>query len=254
MKVFLRFYEELNDFLPSAQQKNSITLDLKQSSTAKDIIESLGVPHTEVDLILVNGESVEFDRILKDFDRVSVFPMFESLDITSVTKVRALPLRKSPGHELKFVVDVNLGRLAIFLRMLGFDVIYHRDLKDDSELAAISELQHRVLLTRDLGLLKRKNVSHGYYLRARHPTQQIVEVLKRFDLMNSTDLCARCLECNTPIVQASKESVLERIPPRVAESYSEFFICPQCQKVYWQGTHYQGMKHRLERWRQDFGL
>lgn len=252
MKVFLRFYEELHDFLPAAQRQNLIALELKQTSTVKDVIESMGIPHTEVDLILINGESAEFERILKDNDHVSVFPMFESFDVSSVTKLRKIPLRQSPEHGLKFVVDVNLGRLAIFLRMLGFDVIYHRDLKDDAELAAISEQQHRVLLTRDIGLLKRKNVSHGYYIRSRHPTQQILEVLKRFDLMKSAELCARCLECNTPIVEIPKEQVLDRIPARVAEAYSEFFICPNCQKIYWQGTHYHDMQQRLERWRREF--
>lgn len=253
MKVFLRFYEELNQFLPSAQQKNRIELDLKQRSTVKDVIESLGVPHTEVDLILINGESVEFDRLLEDQDRISVFPMFESFDISSVTKLRETPLRQRTNHGLRFVVDVNLGKLALFLRMLGFDVVYHPDLHEDAVLAAISEQEHRILLTRDLGLLKRKNVHHGYYLRSRQPTQQILEVLRRFDLLHSTELCARCLECNTPVVEIAKDRVINRIPPRVAATYDEFFICPDCQKIYWQGTHFQGMKKKLEQWQKEVG-
>jgi uncharacterized protein len=248
VKVFLRFYEELNHFLPMAQQKDPIALELKQRSTIKDVIESLGVPHTEVDLILINGESVEFGHLLNDCDQVSVYPMFESFDITSITKLRKHPLRRNDGHQLKFVVDVNLGKLAIFLRMLGFDVIYHPELHEDAALAAISQQEHRVLLTRDLGLLKRKNVTYGYFLRSQHPTQQILEVLRRFDLLSSSRLCTRCLECNTPVISIPKGHVLDRIPPRVAEAYDDFFICPDCKKIYWQGTHFQGMRMRLEKW------
>jgi len=251
VRIFLRFYEELNFFLAPAQRRGEFTINLRQRSTVKDVIESLGVPHTEVDLILINSKSADFDQILNDGDRISVYPMFESFDISTLTKLRKEPLRKSSQHNLKFIVDVNLGKLAIFLRMLGFDVLYHPDLHDDTELAAISEQEQRVLLTRDLGLLKRKNVNHGYYIKDRHPSKQILEVLRRFDLLNATELCARCLECNTPVVSVKKENILDKIPPKVAQAYSEFYMCPHCHKIYWQGTHFEGMKKKLEEWKKE---
>lgn len=245
MKVFLRFYEELKHFLPTAQQKQPITLPLRQRSTVKDVIESLGIPHTEVDLILVNGESVSFDHLLQENDYVSVFPMFGSLDISSLNKLRSHPLRWSPPHGIKFVVDVNLGKLARTLRMMGFDVLFDRNLKDDEELAAISEREHRVLLTRDMGLLKRKNVTQGFYVRNHLPEKQLAEVIQRFDLRDQIELGVRCSECNTPVIAVPKEQILERLPPRVAANYNEFYLCPRCQKIYWKGTHFESMKKNL---------
>jgi sulfur carrier protein ThiS len=114
-----RFYEELNDFLPRNRRKTDFVLASFDKRSIKDAIESLGVPHTEIDLILVNGKSVNFDYILQDQDRVSVYPVFESLNIADVTRLRKLPLRKS-----KFIADVNLGKMAKYMRVLGFDLYF----------------------------------------------------------------------------------------------------------------------------------
>lgn len=254
MQIFLRFYHDLNGFLVPAQRNRVVTFEVMQSTTVKDLIESLGVPHTEVDLILINGESKGFDSILKHQDRVSVYPMFMNFDISSVTLLRPQALGKTTKQPLKFVVDVNLGKLAHFLRMLGFDVLFDRRLESDAELAFISAQENRILLTRDVGLLKRKNVVFGYYVRSQHPKEQTLEILRRYDLVNFIQLCSRCLECNTPIQPIAKELVLDQLPPLVAEFYADFFICPQCRKIYWEGTHFKHMKESVALWKKELSL
>jgi len=249
MRFFLRFYEELNDFLPTAKKYQLIEFQCFQTTTCKDAIESLGVPHTEVDLVLVNGQSESFDHLLKDSDRVSVYPMFESFDISSLTKVRATPIRKTKEATTKFVVDVNLGKLAHFLRMLGFDTIYDRHLEDDEALAHIFKSQCRILLTRYIGLLKRKDVDHGYFVRSRAPKEQALEVLRRFDLVSMIQLCSRCLQCNCEIVPIAKDKVLGLVPSLVEKAYMQFWFCPNCEKIYWEGTHFEHMKKSVKEWK-----
>src|SRR5262249_31383318 len=154
-RACFRFYAELNDFLPPGRRGVTFTYSFEGSPSIKDLIEALGVPHTEVDLILVNGESVDFAYRVREGDRISVYPVFESLDITPLLRVRPRPLR-----ETRFVLDTHLGRLAAYLRLLGFDTLYRNDAGDD-ELARISSGEGRILLTRDRGLLKRSQVTHG---------------------------------------------------------------------------------------------
>jgi len=177
-----RFYEELNDFLPSDKKKVDFISPFSGNPSIKDIIEAMGVPHVEVDLILVNGNSVDFKYILRDNDRVSVYPVFETLGINNVTHLRAQPLRVST-----FILDVHLGKLANYLRMLGFDTLYRND-NDDPEIIRISLDEHRIILTRDIGLLKVKSVTHAYFVRDQHPKKQLSEVLKHFDLYKAFSL------------------------------------------------------------------
>src|SRR3989338_9144205 len=114
-RAHFRFYEELNDFLPPERRKTTFTREFRNRASVKDMIEALGVPHTEVDLILVNGASVDFSYLVQDGDRISVYPMFESFDIRPLVHLRPRPLR-----EPKFVLDTHLGKLAVYLRLLGF--------------------------------------------------------------------------------------------------------------------------------------
>lgn len=176
------FYAELNDFLTPSRKLVSFTHVFEGRGSIKDMIESLGVPHTEVALILVNGESVDFSYLVQDGDQISVYPVSESSHITPIVIVRPKPLLVP-----RFVLDIHLGKLAIALRMLGFDTLYRNDYTDE-ELAQISSTQGRILLTRDRGVLMRSVVTHGYYVRATHPPQQVVEVLRRFDLFEAVAL------------------------------------------------------------------
>jgi uncharacterized protein len=230
-RAHFRFYEELNDFLPAIQRYSTIEKPFELSATVKDMIESLGVPHPEVDLIVVNGESVDFGYRVQDGDRVAVYPVFESLDISPVVRLRPEPLR-----ETRFTVDANLGRLARYLRLFGFDVTYEPALADP-ELAATSRAEKRLLLTRDIGLLKRSIVTHGYYVRADDPREQMVEVLRRFDLAGAARPFTRCTVCNTRLVRAEKADVAEKVPASSFERFDVFRICPGCERVYWEGSH-----------------
>ncbi len=236
-RATFRFYAELNDFLPGERRQVRFTHHVKTLASIKDTIESLGVPHTEVDLILVNGASVDFGYRVQDGDRISVYPVFEAFDISPLLRVRPAPLRDS-----RFVLDVHLGRLASYLRILGFDTLYRNDYRDE-ELAAISHDQGRILLTRDRGLLKRSQVTHGYLIRADRPRDQVREVVRRFDLSGQISPFRRCSHCNTPLQPVNKEDVIQRIPPKTRERCQDFAACPCCHKLYWRGTH----TARLER-------
>ena len=228
-----RFYAELNDFIPPSRRQIRFDHLFNGRPSVKDMIESLGVPHTEVELILVNGEAVDFTHIVQDDDQVSVYPMFETFDATPVLRLRPAPMR-----EPRFVLDQHLGKLATFLRLLGFDTLYRNDY-GDADLARISGDEHRILLTRDRGLLKRSVVTHGYFVRQSEPRQQVIEVLNRFDLHRQVTPFRRCSRCNGLLRQVDKEQIIGRLPPHTQEYYDEFRICEQCGQIYWKGSHYQ---------------
>jgi uncharacterized protein with PIN domain/sulfur carrier protein ThiS len=235
-----RFYEELNDFLAPKRRKQEFSVSCARRATTKHMIEALGVPHTEVELILVNGESVGFDRILEDGDRVAVYPRFEAMDVTPLLRVREHPLR-----EPRFVADAHLGGLAHMLRMLGFDTLYDNHF-DDDEIVALCEADGRIVLTRDRELLKRRAVSHGCYVHALKSEDQLREVVERLDLARSAKPFTRCLHCNVPLRPVDKASVIERLPPKVREHYERFSTCDQCGRVYWEGSHFRNMRRLLD--------
>jgi uncharacterized protein with PIN domain/sulfur carrier protein ThiS len=236
--VTIRFYEELGDFLLAAQRKRDLAFSDIGRRSIKDFIESLGVPHAEVDLILVNGEPVGFDYIVQQGDRISVYPVFERLNIKGVSKLSHAPLRQST-----FLVDNNLGKLARNLRLLGFDVLYDPKL-DDSEIATLAPPQNRIILTRDRALLMRKNVTHGLFIRNTAPFDQTVEVLRRLDLKEQMAPLSRCLPCGARLSPYPQEKARDdsRIPPCIKAVQHQFYRCESCHKVYWQGHHYDDMK------------
>jgi len=236
-RAVFRFYAELNDFLPPARRGVAFVHEFHGGQSVKDAIESLGVPHTEIDLVLADGESVDFSWILRDGARVSVYPVFESIDVAPLSRVRPAPLR-----EVLFVLDGHLGRLARYLRMLGFDARWRSD-ADDEELARVSSAEHRILLTRDAGLLKRRIVTHGYRVRETDAPRQLAEVVHRLDLFRSILPFRRCLRCNDLLETVPKEDVACELPPRVRERHEAFRRCPSCRRVYWSGTH----RRRMER-------
>jgi len=231
--VRVRVYAELNDFLPASRRQAAFDEVCADRTSVKDLLEGVGIPHTEVDLLLVNGESAAFDHRLADGDRVTAYPVFEALDVGGVTRVRPEPLR-----EVRFVLDGHLGRLAAFLRLAGFDALYLRD-AGDAELAAVSAAERRILLTRDQGLLKRRAVTHGYLVRSTRPTAQLTDVLQRFDLRRLVRPFTRCMRCNGLLAAVSKDEVAGQVPPRSYEAFDRFLRCQGCGKIYWQGSHYE---------------
>jgi uncharacterized protein with PIN domain len=235
-----RFYAELNDFLPADRRGVMFEHPFRGHPAVKDTIEALGVPHTEVDLILVDGTSVGFDHQLRDGNRVSVFPVFESIDISPLMRVRPEPLR-----QVRFVLDTHLGKLAGYLRMLGFDAQYQNDFQDE-ELAHISAEHGRILLTRDRGLLKRNRVTHGYCVRSTRPRQQLLEVLRRFDLFRAVQPFRRCIRCNGLLEEVAKAEIREKLPPMARAHYERFRRCARCGQIYWRGSHFERMERFLE--------
>ncbi len=238
--VSFRFYEELNDFLPKEKMKKTISYTFKINQSVKDAIEAQGVPHTEVDLILANRTSVDFKYHLQNNDLISVYPVFESFDISELTKLRPKPLRIT-----KFVLDVHLGKLCKYLRMLGFDTYYRNDL-DDDEIIKMSVGENRIILTRDIGILKNGLVTHGYWLRSQDSKEQLGEVIQRFNLQAKISPFHRCTICNGLIEKVEKLKVEHRLEENTSKYFDVFYQCKNCNQVYWEGSHYEKMKRFVD--------
>jgi uncharacterized protein len=228
-RATVRLYGDLRDLAGAADRAGEAQVPVERPRSVKDAIESLGVPHTEVDLVLVNGESAAFDVLVDAGDRVAVYPPFVDLDVPS--RVRPPPL-----DEPRFVLDVHLGRLAERLRTLGFDTLYSNDL-DDDDLAAISAAGPRWLLTRDRGLLMRRVVTYGYLVRATDPAEQVHEVVRRFRLGESIDPFTRCARCNGTLQAVAKDAVAHRLEPGTRADHDDFVRCTGCGQLYWEGSH-----------------
>ncbi|KWR91277.1 Mut7-C RNAse domain-containing protein [Cupriavidus sp. IDO] len=240
-----RFYEELNDFLAPDQRRRDLTCPCARAATVKHMIEALGVPHTEVELILVNGESSAFGRQLCDGDRVSVYPKFERLDVSPLLRVRTQPLRV-----MRFVADAHLGGLAHLLRMTGFDTLYDNHF-EDSEIERIAAREGRIVLTRDRELLKRRGITHGCYVRAIKSTLQVREIFSRLDLARSARPFSLCLDCNAPLQRIDRTAVADRVPPAVLERHERFVTCDCCRRVFWEGSHWRCMRALVDELVQD---
>jgi uncharacterized protein with PIN domain len=234
-----RFYEELNDFLPPQRRKHDHRYAFNGHPAIKDAIEAQGVPHTEVDLIVVNGEPVGFGYSLKHDDRAAVYPMFESLDITPLVRLREKPLRRTA-----FILDVHLGKLARILRLLGFDVLYRTDY-DDPEIIQIALAEHRIILTRDRRMLYDRRITHARWLHSTNSEEQASEVIRRFQLEHDIRCFVRCPTCNGLIDAVRKELILDELEPLTRKYYSEFFQCADCRKIYWKGSHYDRIVDKL---------
>ena len=235
-----RFYEELNDFLAPERRGREFGCACARAATVKHMIEAFDVPHTEVELVLVNGESVGFDRVLQDGDRVAVYPKFEALDVTPLLRVREHTLRS-----LQFVADAHLGGLARRLRLLGFDTLYDNGVRDE-EVERLARVEQRIVLTRDRQLLKRRGITHGCYVRAQNPERQLRELFDRLDLARAARPFTRCLTCNGTLHAAQRERVAAAVPPAVAERYPRFAVCDGCARVFWEGSHWRRMRDRVD--------
>ncbi len=236
--AYFRFHGELNDFLPHSARDKQVHYEFDRNPSIKDSIEAIGVPHTEVNQIIVNGDSVGFGYHMAEGDDVSVYPVSINVDISPRVK-----LREEPVHI--FIVDVNLGKLARLLRMAGFDSEF-RNNYNDHDVARLAHTENRIVLTRDRRLLRHKIITHGYWIRSFEPRRQFVEVLDRFGLWSEISPFNRCLECNGIIEPISKEDVIDQLEPRTVLYYDEFFRCADCGNIYWKGTHFDHMNSVLE--------
>ncbi|KDR96316.1 hypothetical protein SAMN02745945_02397 [Peptoclostridium litorale DSM 5388] len=234
--VIIRIYADLNYFLDKNERQSDIEVCFYGKRSVKDLIESMGVPHVEVHRILVDGDEAGFDHILEGHERISVYPKLSLMKESG---------ENTCGDESKFILDVHLGKLAMYLRMLGFDVFYDTGI-DDPEIARISADEDRILLTRDRGLLMRSIVKRGLIIRNSNPVLQAAEVIEYFNLEDSIRPLAICLECNGKIERLTEGSpefdkAKKQVPPKVRDWCDEYYICRGCGKVYWRGTHYYDM-------------
>ena len=251
--VTVTLHEDLHFFLATPSRRRNIAASFHVSRSVKDLIESLGVPHVEVDCILVNGASVGFDYLLKEDDAVSVFP--PNLPAGSIGCPEAELLRLCPPdrQEPAFLADVHLKTLARLLRMLGFDTLYDSGW-DDNDLARISEGENRVLLSRDTRLLMRNSVTLGLYIRSTNPDKQVIEVIRRFHLTDRFCPFKRCISCNGEIAGIKREDLAgDCVPPDVRSRTDRFFRCEKCGKYYWNGSHVEHMSRRIEQIRRETG-
>ena len=237
-KSYFRFYEELNDHLPEFNRKKYFEYEFSGKPSLKNTLHALNVPHGEVDLILVDGQVVDFNYQLQGGEKVAVYPVFESLDISSINRLRPEPLRNT-----KFVVDVNLGKLALKLRLLGFDTVFRNNLQDE-EIIKIAQKEHRIILTRDKGILKQNAVLHGYFLRNDDPKKQLLELVKRLQLQNRFKPFTRCSNCNGILEAVDKKNLHGQISEDTLSYYDAFWKCKNCLKIYWQGSHF----YHIQNW------
>jgi uncharacterized protein with PIN domain len=227
-KAHFLFFGRLNDFLPQDQRAQRLSVDFRERQSIKHLAESLGVPHPEIGAVQVNGREGTLHTITQDGDRVDVHPLPNGCPV-----------------EPRFVLDSHLGRLAAYLRMLGFDCLYQNDYTDE-DLAEVAQREDRILLSRDRRLLMRKVVTYGYCLRSLDPPEQLSEVVRRFELAKQIVPFHRCLRCNHPLEPVSKEAVWDRLEPLTKLYFEEFQICPACRQIYWKGSHYEKMKRLIE--------
>lgn len=239
--VVFRFYQELNDFLPAERRFRDVAYQYSAKTAVKDAIEAIGIPHVEVDLILADGESVDFSWTLSPGSRIAVYPVFESFDIARTTKLRPVALR-----EVRFALDVHLGKLTKRLRLLGFDSMPPPS-ADDPTFAAFAKRERRVMLTRDRELLKRREITHGYWLRSTQAEAQTREVVRRFDLARAVRPFTRCTICNGLLQRHEDAAVDQRIPDAVRAFHQELYRCPQCGRIYWPGSHFTRLAAFVER-------
>lgn len=222
------FFGRLNDFLPRDLREQNIPVHFRERQSVKHLAESLGVPHPEIGQVQVNGRDEPLNTITQDHDHVEIHPILDGY-----------------ADEPRFVLDNHLGRLAAYLRMLGFDCLYWND-ASDSQLAEFAQKEGRILLSRDRRLLMRKSVAYGYCLRSLDSVEQLIEVVKRFDLAERVVPFHRCLRCNHILEAVRKEDVLDRLEPLTKQYFDEFHICPSCGQIYWKGSHYERMQRLVE--------
>jgi uncharacterized protein len=238
-RVRLKFHDDLTFFLKSKTSNEVIERNLDEKTSVKDVIESCGVPHPEVDLILVNSKPVDFSHpIIKDAD-IDLYPVQSQYLLFKEKRLQVRSIKR-------FVADGHLGTLARNLRLFGLDVAYVRQAQD-RQLLNVMEREDRALLTRDRRLLMHAIVRHGYCPRSQNAEDQTIEVIRRFHLFDSITPFTRCLRCNGPLQKVVKADIIQRLEPLTKIYYEEFRRCTGCGQIYWAGSHFSKLQRRLEK-------
>ncbi|KAA3663837.1 MAG: twitching motility protein PilT [Chloroflexi bacterium] len=236
-QISIQFFADLNFFLRSEQRERPFLTLLYPPVTIKHIIESLGVPHTEVEAIVCNGRSIPFTYLAQPDDSFVIYP-----PSTLPNGIPIVPLREQLTDNPRFILDNHLGKLARYLRLLGFDTLYPRDHLPDAKLAQMAHDQQRVMLTRDRGLLMRNIISHGYCLQTKDGVEQLTAVLRRYQLHGEIRPWTRCLRCNGFLQTVPKTQIIDRLQPKTKRTFNEFQICIDCEQIYWKGSHFEALE------------
>ena len=234
-KATFDYFGGLADLVVNRYKSCPVVYQFRESPGIKDAIEAMGIPHTEVDVILVNDRSVEFGYQLQHLDRVQVYPV--NVDFSVISPTHLTP--KTPANP-KFILDVHLGKLARRMRLIGFDCLYKNDL-EDSEIIQVSCDSGRIILTRDRGILKQKRVAQGYLVRSSRVEYQLKEVLSRYQLIAWVAPLTRCMACNGELRSVDKALILDRLEERTKRHYDLFHMCPDCERIYWEGSHFKNI-------------
>jgi uncharacterized protein with PIN domain len=239
--VNVRFHGELNDFIAGESQHTDLEQTYDHVRSIKDLLESMGVPHTEINVLMVNGSSVDFSYLVAAGDSIDAYPAHDRPGSSAF-----IALQPAISGSPAFVLDVHLGKLAAYMRMYGFDAYYQNNL-DDPALASISAEQNRILLTCDRRLLMRSKITSAYFVRQRIPEKQLEEVIQRYQLADQIRPFSRCIHCNGFIKAVDKSAIESQLLPKTREHYDRFFQCQQCGKIYWEGSHVTHMKTFMQR-------
>ncbi len=236
MKILIELDREFNFFLADNHRYRPIEYSLMRKASVKDIIESLGIPHTETGSIWFDDREIDFSFVPQTPGKLQVDAVRKPFNVLSPSKLRPVPLGC-----LKFIADVNVLKLGRLMILTGFDVACSSSFSDD-EIADIAQAQSRIVLTRDTTLLKRKKIVFARRIRSNLPYEQMIEVIDFFGLHNMTDFFSRCTTCNRKLVPVSKNKITHLLEPKTKQYFFDFFQCPQCLKIFWKGSHYDAMK------------
>jgi hypothetical protein len=219
----------------------SITYPITRRASIKDIIESMGIPHTEIGKICSENKRIDFGFIPETTMTINISEIVPPFDVTCPTFLRPFPLKK-----IHFIADLNVSKLAALLRMSGIDAEISQDLSDN-EIASLAYEKQRIVLSKDLGLLKHRKITFGRYVRSVYPEDQLKEIINFFSLKPHLQPFSRCLRCNTTLTPVEKKDILSRLQPKTRLFFHSFKICTRCDRIYWKGSHHEGMLKNLQR-------
>lgn len=233
---YFRVYGPLNDFLPALLRQRVFALAYKTPIKIEEVLESIGIPRSEVALILVNSEPENHEYKIQENDYLSIYPVFESFDISAIAVNGQINIENP-----RFILDSHLGKLAKYLRMLGFDTLYENNY-DDKYIIETGHSEKRIILTRDKLLLQSKDVLDGYYVRAVEKHEQLREVVRKFSLVNKFKSFTRCMTCNSELIPKGKNEIGHRVEQEILKVFNDYFYCSTCNKVFWKGSHFERME------------
>jgi uncharacterized protein len=241
IEVIIRFYEELNRLLSPYLQKKDFTFQIESKTSIQQLLDKLNIPLSIIDLILVNGVSAGLKCQLNDGDRISIYPVFETFNIAPLSLLHVKPLRR-----LRFICDDHLGKLAKYMRALGFDVLYNNNFQNHQVIDTSIE-QKRIILTKDKLLIKNHRITRAYLVKESDSRKQLSEIVLYFDLFGCIDPLSRCLRCNNCVQPATKESIKNYVPASILNMHDCFKQCDSCKRIYWMGSHYDSMMNWIGR-------